>query len=80
MPCTLAEERVEHEGDNSQPMEVGESGGGAFVVATEAAEACRPGEGTFEHPAPRQQHKAAFGFRQFDHDTLYPTEPSTETW
>ena len=51
-------------------METGEGGSESFVVTAEPAKAGQPGEGAFDDPAPGQQHEAAFGFRQFDHDQV----------
>ena len=51
-------------------MKAGEGWCEPFVVAAEAAKAGEPGEGAFDDPAPWEQDKAAFGFRQFDHDKI----------
>ena len=39
----------------------------AFVVSCESAEACCPGEATFDDPAARQEHETSFGHGVFDH-------------
>jgi len=49
-------------------MKASEGWGETFVVACQTTEACDPGKGAFDHPASGQQDKAAFGFRQLDHD------------
>ena len=50
---------AEHEADEGEPVEAGEGGSEAFIVAGEAAEACGP--------AARQEHEAALGVGQLDH-------------
>ena len=47
-------------------MPTGEGDGQSFVVAGEATEAAEPAEGSFHHPALRQQHESPFGFMMFD--------------
>jgi hypothetical protein len=44
-----------------------EGGVEPFVVAHESAESSGPGEASFDHPAARQQHEAAFRQGVFDH-------------
>jgi hypothetical protein len=51
-------------------VQPGEGGGQSLVVSCQAAAAGHPAEGSFDHPSARQQHEAAFGFRQFDHFQL----------
>jgi len=62
---------MEHEGDESQPVEAGESGGNPFKILGQTAEAARPCEGALHDPAFGQQHKALFGRVEFDHHQLY---------
>ena len=48
-------------------MEAGKGRGEPLIIAREAAETGGPGEGTLDHPAARQEHKAALGFGEFDY-------------
>ena len=41
-----------------------------LIIAGQATKTSSPGKITLDHPAPRQEHKAPFGFRQFDHRQL----------
>ena len=68
MLYTLAEEALEHEGEESGPVEGGELIWQALVITGEAAEPCSPGKGSLHHPALGEQDKAAFGFLQFNHN------------
>ena len=47
-------------------MEAGESTGVSFVILDQPPAARRPGEGSFDHPAPGQKDEAAFCFGQLD--------------
>jgi hypothetical protein len=44
-----------------------ESFGQAFVVASQTTKARQPTEGTFDDPAPREQHKTTLGLGMLDH-------------
>ena len=59
---------AEHEADEGEPVEAGEGGSEAFIVAGEAAEACGPAEAALDDPAARQEHEAALGVGQLDHE------------
>ena len=63
----LAQQVGEHKADESQDMKRLNGCGQAFVVFSQAAKACDPGKGTLHHPTLRQQHKALFCFRDFNH-------------
>ena len=58
---------MKHKAGKGDVMEARERFGQAFIVTREPAKACSPREAAFNHPAPRQQHKATFGFSVFDH-------------
>ena len=58
---------MEHEGGKSQPVITGQRASQPLVVTSQPAKPCRPGKRAFDHPAPRQKHKATLGFVMFDH-------------
>jgi hypothetical protein len=57
----------EHEPSEGEVVISGEGVGEPFVVSCESAEACGPGEASFDHPSSWQQDEAAFGLGVFDH-------------
>lgn len=58
---------MKHKAGKGEAMEARERFGQAFIAAYEPSKACSPCEAAFNHPAPRQLHEGAFGFRVFDH-------------
>ena len=58
---------LEHVSDKSDDMETCEGLSVSFVIFDKPTATGGPGKGPFNNPAPRQEDKAAFGFRQFDH-------------
>ena len=51
-------------------MEARERSLQAFIILGQAAKACRPGEGSFDHPAPGQEHESLLGLLKFHHMKL----------
>jgi hypothetical protein len=68
--CIFAEESVEGEAEEGEPMEAGESWSDAFVMAADPAEAGELGEGALDDPAAGKENGAAFGLREFDHEEI----------
>ncbi len=62
----------QHETDQCDDVQVGKRLTQTLVIAHQTPKACRPGEGPLNHPAPGQQHEAAFGLRQFNNLQLNP--------
>jgi hypothetical protein len=54
----------DHQTGEGEEMESSKSSSESFVIASQAAEARRPGKTALDHPAARQQHKAALGSHQ----------------
>ena len=52
-------------------MEASERSRKPLVVAPESAEACGPGKGALDDPAPGQSHETALGFLELDHDQAH---------
>jgi hypothetical protein len=57
---------MRHQDGKGHEVQAGERFGQAFVVASQAAEACHPGKAAFDHPAARQQNEASLGRRQLN--------------
>ena len=57
----------EHQYRERQKMQSGEFFRQSLVISGESPKSCRPAETTLNYPPTRQQHKAFFRFRQFDH-------------
>ena len=53
-------------------MPTGKGFGQALVIARATSEASGPGKAALDHPAPRQQDKAALGLGRLHHDEPYP--------
>ncbi len=47
-------------------MKTSESRRQPFIISGEAAEACGPTKGAFDHPTPWEENKATFGFGKLD--------------
>ncbi len=56
----------QHKTDQCDDVQVGKCLRWTLVIAHQTPKACCPGEGPLNHPAPGQQHEAAFGLRQFN--------------
>lgn len=51
-------------------MQSGEGVCQALIIARQSAKSSRPAKAAFDDPTARQQDKAAFGFRMFDHQQV----------